>query len=188
MPESVVEHAAPESRAPELARTSEPERAPERAAPIVAWRAPTPMVSETAASTNGDGIPPAPSDDARYDDIWTAAFAPPQQTDEPHAVEPQASEPDGAKLEAQAPEAQAPEAAEPREPEPREPEPQSSEPGRTTESAPAPAAAAVPAAEVADEDRPAPPEDEVSAEDDMWSLRARLAEAAARKHPPHGDT
>jgi hypothetical protein len=41
------------------------------------------------------------------------------------------------------------------------------------------------ASEVAAEDRPAPPEDEVSAEDDMWSLRARLAEAAARKHPPH---
>jgi hypothetical protein len=163
-----VERTLPEPREPAFARTSEPEPAPEPAAPIIAWRAPTPTESETAASTNGGGVPPAPSDDARYDDIWTAAFAPPQQVDEPEAAEPQASQPREAE----------PEAAEPLvEPEAAEPQ------AISADEAPA-----EPAPEIASEDRPAPPEDEVSAEDDMWSLRARLAEAAAKKHPPRSGT
>jgi hypothetical protein len=158
-PEPTVDQVAPEPRAPAFGRTSEPEPAPEPAAPVVAWRAPAPTEPEIAASTNGDGVPPAPSDEARYDDIWTAAFAPPQQADEPTSTGAQASPP-------QEPEVAAPEVAAPS----------------------APAAPAEPAPEVAAEDRPAPPEDEVSAEDDMWSLRARLAEAAAKKHPPRTGT
>jgi hypothetical protein len=39
--------------------------------------------------------------------------------------------------------------------------------------------------EVSPDDQASPPEDEISAEDDMWSLRARLAEAAERKRLPH---
>jgi hypothetical protein len=167
----------PES-APESEPVPEPEPEPEPAAPIVAWQAPTSTVSDTTASTNGDRVPPAPSDDARYDDIWTAAFAPPQQADEESDREPQASRSESA----------APEVAEPQAAELEGSEPQASEPMQMTEP-PADeaetAAAAEPAPEAAAEDRPAPPEDEVSAEDDMWSLRARLADAAARKHPPH---
>ena len=46
-----------------------------------------------------------------------------------------------------------------------------------------------PPAAVSADDQPSPPEDELSAEDDMWSLRARLADAAARKHTlPRGTT
>jgi hypothetical protein len=201
--------AVAQSEAPE----PEPEPAPETSAPTVAWRAPTPTVSETAASTNGDRVPPAPSDDARYDDIWTAAFAPPQQAEqeperepqgaeppaaeresEPQVAQPEASEPAAPEPETSEPEASEPEASEPHESERQErelqaSEPQPSEPRPMTEpSAPAPAAAAEPVPEVAAEDRPSPPEDEVSAEDDMWSLRARLAEAATRKHPPHDNT
>ena len=170
-PEPAVDQVAPEPRAPAFARTSEPEPAQEPAASVVAWRAQAPTEPEIAASTNGDGVPPAPSDEARYDDIWTAAFAPPQQADEPAAEEAQASPPQEPEPEVAAPEVAAPEVAAPEVAAPS-----------------APAAAAEPAPEVAAEDRPAPPEDEVSAEDDMWSLRARLAEAAAKKHPPRTGT
>jgi len=38
---------------------------------------------------------------------------------------------------------------------------------------------------VSPDDQPSPPEDGLSAEDDMWSLRARLADAASRKALPH---
>jgi hypothetical protein len=169
-PETLAaERAVPEPREPAFARTSVPEPTPEPAAPIVAWRAPTPTESETAASTNGGGVPPAPSDDARYDDIWTAAFAPPQQVDEPEAAEPQATQPQEAEPEDAEPQVE-PEAAE------AQAEPSADE------------APAEPVPEVGAEDRPAPPEDAVSAEDDMWSLRARLAEAAAKKHPPRSLT
>jgi Na+-transporting methylmalonyl-CoA/oxaloacetate decarboxylase gamma subunit len=175
-----AERAVPEPREPAFARTSGPEPTPEPAAPIVAWRVPSPTESETAASTNGGGVPPAPSDEARYDDIWTAAFAPPQQADEPEAVEPQASQPKEAE-----PEAVEPQASQPMEAEPEAAEPEAAQPQAE------PSAYAVPAEpgpDVAAEDRPAPPEDEVSAEDDMWSLRARLAQAAAKKHPPRSLT
>jgi nicotinate-nucleotide--dimethylbenzimidazole phosphoribosyltransferase len=160
-------------------REPEPTAAP--AAPTVAWRAPTPTKSEIAASTNGNVVPPAPSDDARYDDIWTAAFATPQQADEHQAAEPQADEHQIAELQAAARQAAEPEASVPQ---PSEPQ-QMTEPTRPE---PPPASAPESTPEVAAEDRPAPPEDEVSAEDDMWSLRARLAEAAARKHPPRTGT
>jgi nicotinate-nucleotide--dimethylbenzimidazole phosphoribosyltransferase len=222
--EAVVEPVSPVASEPDFARTSEsepepepepePESEPEPTAPTVAWRAPTPTVFETAAATNGDRVPPAPSDDARYDDIWTAAFAPPQQAEEeperepqaaePPAAEPQQSEPQVAQPAVPEPEASEPEASEPEasEPEaselheselqpsdPQASESQPSDPRPMTESsALAPVAAAEPVPEVVAEDRPSPPEDEVSAEDDMWSLRARLAEAAARKHPPRANT
>jgi hypothetical protein len=172
-PEGVSDVVADEMREPE------PTAAP--AAPTVAWRAPTPTTSEITASTNGDAVPPAPSDDARYDDIWTAAFAPPQQADEHQAAEPQDDEHQPAESQAAAQQAAETEAN----------APQPSEPLQMTEpTAPEPASAAAAGStpEVAAEDRPAPPEDEVSAEDDMWSLRARLAEAAARKHPPRTGT
>jgi hypothetical protein len=45
--------------------------------------------------------------------------------------------------------------------------------------------AEAPSDDTSPEDLPSPPEDEISAEDDMWSLRARLADAAARKRLPH---
>ncbi len=191
-PAALAAEAVFEAPAPAFPRTSEPEPAQEPAAPIVAWRAPTPAESETPASTNGAGVPPAPSDEARYDDIWTAAFAPPQQADEPKAAEPEKSEPEAAEPRAAEPEAAEPRAQEPQESEPhaaawQEDVPRPSEPERMAEPA-APEAPAEPAPEVAAEDRPAPPEDEVSAEDDMWSLRARLAEAAAKKHPPRART
>jgi hypothetical protein len=181
-PASVVDRAEAETREPAFARTSEPEPAPEPAAPIVAWRAPTPTESETAASTNGASVPPAPSDEARYDDIWTAAFAAPQQADEPQAAEPEVAEPQAAE-----PEATEPQETEPQAAAPQGGVPQPSEPQRMAQAS-APEVPAEPAPEVAAEDRPAPPEDEVSAEDDMWSLRARLAEAAAKKHPPRART
>jgi hypothetical protein len=159
--------------------------------PTVAWRAPTPAEAGTAASTNGDGVPPAPSDDTRYDDIWTAAFAPPQQADERQAAEPQAEAQRADEHQADEQQAAEPQAEAQRAAEPEGDGAQPSESRQMTElpaPVPAPAPAAEPTPEVAAEDRPAPQEDEVSAEDDMWSLRARLAEAAARKHPPHSST
>ena len=62
------------------------------------------------------------------------------------------------------------------------PQPESLEESSQTEGSVSP-----PAAMSAD-DQPSPPEDELSAEDDMWSLRARLADAAARKHLPRQAT
>ena len=133
-PAALAAEAVFEAPAPAFPRTSEPEPAQEQAAPIVAWRAPTPAESETPASTNGAGVPPAPSDEARYDDIWTAAFAPPQQADEPKAAEPEKSEPEAAEPRAAEPEAAEPRAQEPRESEPhaaawQEDVPRPSEPG-----------------------------------------------------------
>jgi hypothetical protein len=148
-------------------------------APAIAWHAPTstrePVAS--AASTNGAGIPPAPSDAARYDDIWTAAFAPAQPNVHPEA-QPAAThaapERDDASVRTH-------ESAVESEPAQQDPFASTAEP--TTSAA---NAATPPANDVSPDDQPSPPEDEVSAEDDMWSLRARLAEAA-RKQLPHGN-
>jgi hypothetical protein len=126
----------------------------------VEWRAPSvqpPAVATSSPSDDRNGIPPAPSDEARYDDIWTAAFAPPEQATSPvnggphiEAVDAAISDP---------------------------------EPSETIDDMAAVTAEAPP--DTSPDDLPSPPEDEISAEDDMWSLRARLAEAAARKQPPH---
>ena len=137
------------------------------ATPAVEWHAPasTPTPVASSPASNGNGIPPAPSDDARYEDIWSAAFAPPEP-DKAHANGDQSSQDDEAShVEADA----------------REPSP--------VESALEPASEPEPetpaANDVSPEDQPSPPEDRMSAEDDMWSLRARLADAAARKRMPH---
>ena len=143
-------------------------REPAPSTPAVEWHAPA-ATSETApASPNGNGVPPAPSDDARYDDIWTAAFAPP---------EPQ---PGSAPSESQPMSDEA--TTEPQASDEATPQPESLEESSQTEGSVSP-----PAAMSAD-DQPSPPEDELSAEDDMWSLRARLADAAARKHLPRQAT
>jgi len=150
------EPAEAESAAPEPAGSVTPSW--EEPAAAVEWHAPsapTPVVS----SPNGNGIPPAPSDDARYDDIWSAAFAPPEP-ERAHENGDQQSEP----VEASHADA--------------EPEPASTA-GTEQEAEPT-------ADEVSPDDQPSLPEDLMSAEDEMWSLRARLADAAARKKKlPH---
>src|SRR3954469_24726968 len=159
--------------------TASPEPAAPEPAPAIAWHAPTstrePVAS--AALTNGDGIPPAPSDDARYDDIWTAAFAPAQPNVHPEA-QPAAThaapERDDASVRTHGSAVES---------EPAQQDPFASTAEPTTSAA---NAATPPANDVSPDDQPSPPEDEVSAEDDMWSLRARLAEAA-RKQLPHGN-
>jgi hypothetical protein len=141
---------------------------PEIAPPAVEWRAPTPSpepVAAASASSNGNAIPPAPSDEARYDDIWTAAFAPPAPETESAHVEA-TPDTDRGNVEQQ-PDTVA--RSQPADPAPVE---------ASAETTPSDHA-------VSPEDQPSPPEDELSAEDDMWSLRARLAEAAARKKPSH---
>jgi hypothetical protein len=123
----------------------------------VEWHAPSAPVPADFSS-NGDGIPPAPSDDARYDDIWSAAFAPP-------APEPTHENGEQPSAPVEASQADA------------EPEP-ANVVGAAQE-------AEAPANEASPDDQPAPPEDRMSADDEMWSLRARLADAAARKKLPH---
>jgi hypothetical protein len=141
---------------------------PALSTPAVEWHA-TPATPETTpASPNGNGVPPAPSDDARYDDIWTAAFAPPEpQPDPVHSGSQPVS--DEATTDRHVSED-----ATPRPDGPEEPSPNDG--AGSSETA------------VSADDQPSPPEDELSAEDDMWSLRARLADAAARKHLPHETT
>jgi hypothetical protein len=153
-------------------RTTEPVAAesdlsvPAASEPVTpAWGEPTQAVEWHAASaptpvdfsSNGNGIPPAPSDDARYDDIWSAAFAPP-------APEPTHENGEQQSAPVEASDADA------------EPEP-ANVVGAAQETE-------APANEASPDDQPAPPEDRMSADDEMWSLRARLADAAARKKLP----
>jgi len=146
-----------------------PVHEPAPSTPAVEWHAPA-AASETApASPNGNGVPPAPSDDARYDDIWTAAFAPPEPQPEPARSESQPVFNEAS--------------TEPPASDEATPQPDALEESASTDGSDSPPAA------VSADDQPSPPEDELSAEDDMWSLRARLAEAAARKHTlPRGTT
>jgi len=144
---------------PSVAASVEP--AQPQPTPTVEWHAPSasPPLPPTSAS-DGNGIPPPPADDARYDDIWTAAFAPPGS--EPH-------ENGGSR-------ANAAEGSQ------GDPEPDT-EPAHA-EAMPEPAAD-----QPSSDDLPSSPEDEMSTDDEMWSLRARLADAAARKKkaPPSFD-
>jgi hypothetical protein len=147
-----VEAEMPASQ-PVLAAAEEP--AP---SPLVEWRAPSeaPAAASSPAS-DGNGIPPAPADDARYDDIWTAAFAPPGP--EP-SQENGGSHTDAAEASHTAP---------------------TEQPAHVVDPSPEP-----PVDDAAPDDLPSTPEDQMSAEDEMWSLRARLADAAARKKQiPH---
>jgi hypothetical protein len=162
VPEPEASEAVPEPEAPVSAAAPEPEAPLEtppaqqdhvEKTPAVEWHAPAPahQTTQPAASSHGS-IPPAPSSDARYDDMWTAAFSDPKPEPAPASTEVAATENDEADAgsssatdpETTAPQTRAPEAA------------------------------------VSPEDQPSPPEDDLSAEDDMWSLRARL-EAASRK-------
>jgi hypothetical protein len=156
-----------ESAAPEPAESVTPSWG--EPAPAVEWHAPS-APTPVASSPNGNGIPPAPSDDARYDDIWSAAFAPPEpepayengdQQSEP--VEASHADAELESVEASHADAEL-------------------EPANSVGSAQETEA---PANEVSPDDQPAPPEDRLSADDEMWSLRARLADAAARKKMPH---
>jgi hypothetical protein len=145
----------------------------------VEWHAPAATPETVPASPNGNGIPPAPSDEARYDDIWTAAFAPPEPQPEPALAEsrPPSEE---ATPETHVSNETTPE---PHRSDETTPQPEAGEESSTSDgSGPS-------EADVSPDDQPSPPEDELSAEDDMWSLRARLADAAARKHTlPRGTT
>ena len=155
--------ATQEIREPEPATDSAPaEPANPEKTSTVEWHAPAPAPQavqpfpQPAASSNGE-IPPAPSSDARYDDMWTAAFVPPEPAVQPDP-EPQ--------------------------PEPARTEPSEPENPDVLPAAPAESGSSTPESTVSPDDQPSPPEDELSAEDDMWSLRARL-EAASRKQT-HG--
>jgi hypothetical protein len=158
--EAAAEHdATPEPT--EVAAEHDATPAPTEASETVEWHAPSvpAQPAVTSPPSNGNGIPPAPSDGARYDDIWTAAFAPPEQPASPAN--------DGPHMEAAV--------AATTDVEPSE-----------TIAETAAVTAEAPSVDTSPDDLPSPPEDEISAEDDMWSLRARLAEAAARKKSPHG--
>jgi hypothetical protein len=169
----VPEEAESESIANEISEPEPIEEAPVHepapSTPAVEWHAPA-AASETApASPNGNGVPPAPSDDARYDDIWTAAFAPPEPQPEPARSESQPMSDEAT--------------TEPHVSDEATPQPDALEESASTDGSDSPQEAA------SADDQPSPPEDELSAEDDMWSLRARLADAAARKHTlPHETT
>jgi hypothetical protein len=182
-PEPVVADEVHEPESPIEDTPAESARTP--ATPTVEWHAttaPAPQAAQSSprstASSNG-GIPPAPSSDARYDDMWTAAFAEPQPQPQPQPEpepEPEAeAEPEPEAEAERQPEAE-PEAE-------RQPEPEPARAG-TARTEDAPQAGSQPAPEpnatMSPEDRPSPPEDGLSVEDDMWSLRARL-EAASRK-------
>ncbi|HJX06900.1 MAG TPA: hypothetical protein VJ736_02410 [Actinomycetota bacterium] len=162
----------------------------------VEWHAPVATPDPVASTTsNGNGIPPAPSDDARYDDIWTAAFAPPEPQPEPATpaeVEREAAdrrpEPEQPTPVASAPEQPTTTPSEPEQPTPVASAPEHRAPAPSEPEQPTAAASSTEAPTedgVSPDDRPSPPEDELSAEDDMWSLRARLAEAATRRQLPH---
>jgi hypothetical protein len=146
-----------------------PVHEPAPSTPAVEWHAPVAAPETAPASPNGNGVPPAPSDDARYDDIWTAAFAPPEPQPEPAGSESQSVSDEAA--------------TEPQVSDEATPQPEALEESSATDGSDSPQAA------VSADDQPSPSEDELSAEDDMWSLRARLADAAARKHTlPHETT
>jgi hypothetical protein len=159
-----------------------PVHEPAPTASAVEWHAPAATPETAPASPNGNGIPPAPSDEARYDDIWTAAFAPPEPQPEPALAEsrPPSEEatPETHVSNETTPE---PHVSNETTPEPHvsnetTPQPEAREESSTSDgSGPS-------EADVSPDDQPSPPQDELSAEDDMWSLRARLADAAARKH------
>jgi len=177
----------PQSREPEpaVADVATPEPAP-----TVEWHAPSSAPAPTAKPTtsngngiapaaaaapsasNGNGVPPAPSDDARYDDIWTAAFASPEPPEPEPALEN--GEPHARSLEASHSESQ-----------PVQPETVASAARPEQPDSSAPAQSPPPVNDASPDDQPSPPEDEISAEDDMWSLRARLADAATRRQLPH---
>jgi hypothetical protein len=138
----------------------------ETPAPVETPRAPAeeprsvPSTPEATAQ-----VPPAPADADRYDDMWTAAFSPPPLAE----AQPVRSEP--------APARPTPEPARPTPGTVVERPEAEAEPARPEREA-----AAAPGGSAADE--PGEPTDELSP-DDMWSLRARLAEAAARKKRHH---
>ncbi len=170
------ERSQPEINAPAPVAAQVQAAEPVEAEPVTAdWREPTPAVEWHAPSStptpvasspasNGNGIPPAPSDDARYDDIWSAAFAPPEPEQAQENGDQSSANGEASHVEADA----------------EEPSPVASAPESVSEPEPE-----LHAQDVSPNDQPSPPEDRMSAEDDMWSLRARLADAAARKKMPH---
>jgi hypothetical protein len=149
-------------RPPTGASTPSPEHAPPTVALTYDQEPTTVDRHAEPVEARDDVVPPAPAGDDRYDDMWTTALSAPTQPparESSRSVDP-TPEP----------------AVQPRSPQEAEPEPPSeAEP----EAAPTHTAEPTPAAASEDE---APGADEAElSPDDMWSLRARLADAAARK-------
>jgi hypothetical protein len=109
-------------------------------------------------------VPPAPAGVDRYDDMWSTPYTPPERTTPAHA-EPKLVE--GGSVPAADHDPQPSERDEPR-------------PSMEGEPAASADQAAASGDQAAASSEPQETQGEVSAED-MWSLRARLADAAARK-------
>jgi hypothetical protein len=114
-----------------------------------------PEIEDAVVAAPSEAVPPPPTGEDRYDDVWAAAFPQPD-TDANGLVDEAAGSPE------QTP---APETTDSREVEP------------STGGQPSSEGEPVAAEASSGPDAPDAPSDEVSVDDDLWALRARLAHA-----------